>query len=304
MALTPSELSSILDAATPIARGAAELVREGWRRAPAVRAKAKSDLVTEFDEKCERFLRDALGRAFPSHGVVGEEAQGVQQSDRDLVWYVDPIDGTSNFAHGHPFFCIAMGLVERDAEGERPVAGLVIAPAIQTLWSAALGLGAHRRFGSEAAERLRVSATSSLDDALLATGFPSTRRSSADNNYARFLELDSTTHGVRRCGAAAMEICLVADGAYDGFWDIGLKAWDVAASTLIVREAGGVVSNMDGSALDLHGGRFLASNGALHEAIRASIERAPSLPPGLALASNAAGREVTGAGLHGSESVG
>jgi myo-inositol-1(or 4)-monophosphatase len=274
-------LRAILDTARPIAREAGALVLEGWRRAPAVRAKAKSDLVTEWDQRCERFLRAELARAFPSHGVVGEEAEGPQQADRELVWYVDPIDGTTNFAHGHPFFCIALGLVVRTAEGERPVAGVVIAPAMQLTWSAGEGLGAWRATGGDAPERVRASATVALDEALLSTGFPAGRRSTADNNYARFLGLDSTTHGVRRCGAAAMEICLVADGAYDGFWDLGLKAWDLAAGTVLVREAGGVVSNMDGSALDLHGGRFLASNGHLHPALVASFVEGPGLPPGL-----------------------
>lgn len=277
----PETLRAILDTARPLAREAGALVLEGWRKAPAVRAKAKSDLVTEWDQRCERFLRAELARAFPAHGVVGEEAEGPQQADRELVWYVDPIDGTTNFAHGHPFFCIALGLVARTAEGERPVAGVVIAPAIQTLWSGAEGLGAWRATAGQPAERLRASATATLDDALLSTGFPASRRTTADNNYARFLGLDSTTHGVRRCGAAAMEICLVADGAYDGFWDLGLKAWDLAAGTAIVREAGGAVSNLDGSPLDLHGGRFLASNGALHEALVASLREGPGLPPGI-----------------------
>ncbi len=282
MPLDTAELREILDRAHPIAREASSLVLEGWRRAPTIRSKAKSDLVTEYDTRSERFLRDAIARVFPSHGVVGEEAEGPQQSERELVWYVDPIDGTTNFAHGHPFFCIALGLVARDARGERPVAGIVIAPALSTVWSAAEGLGAHRSGRGGAGERISASSTAALEDALLATGFPASRRASADNNYAHFLSIDSTTHGVRRCGAAAMEICLVADGAYDAFWDLGLKAWDVSAGAIIVREAGGVVTNVDGSALDLHGGRLLASNAALHATLVETLRSAPSLPPGLA----------------------
>lgn len=281
MPLGPAELREILDRAHPIAREASALVLEGWRRAPTIRSKAKSDLVTEYDTRCERFLRGALAAAFPSHGVVGEEAEGPQQRDRELVWYVDPIDGTTNFAHGHPFFCIALGLVARDAGGERPVVGLVVAPAMHTVWSAAEGLGATRAAAGGDPERIRVSETSRLEDALLSTGFPAHRRSSPDNNYARFLSLDSTTHGVRRCGAAAMEICLVADGAYDAFWDLGLKAWDLAAGTIIVREAGGVASNLDGSALDLHGGRLLVSNAALRAPLLEALGADPSLPPGV-----------------------
>ncbi|MBN8611988.1 MAG: inositol monophosphatase [Deltaproteobacteria bacterium] len=281
MPLGPEELREILDRAHPIAREAASLVLEGWRRAPSIRSKAKSDLVTEFDTASERLLRDRLAQAFPSHGVVGEEAEGPQQRDRELVWYLDPIDGTTNFAHGHPFFCIAMGLVAREGDREEPVAGIVIAPALGTVWSAARGLGAHRK-SALGDERIHVSSNARLEDALLSTGFPANRRANADNNYARFLELDSQTHGVRRCAAAAMEICLVADGAYDAFWDLGLKAWDCAAGAILVREAGGRVTNMDGTALDLHGGRLLASNGAIHSAMLETLSSAPSLPPGVA----------------------
>ncbi len=281
MPLRPDELREVLDRAHPIAREASSLVLEGWRRAPSIRSKGRSDLVTEYDTKSERLLRELLAKTFPSHGVVGEEAEGPQQRDRELVWYVDPIDGTTNFAHGHPFFCIAMGLVAREDDREIPVAGIVIAPALGTVWSAARGLGAHRK-SALGEEHIAVSSNASLEDALLSTGFPASRRANADNNYARFLELDSQTHGVRRCAAAAMEICLVADGAYDAFWDLGLKAWDLAAGAVIVAEAGGRVSNMDGSPLDLHGGRLLASNGAIHATLVQTFAGAPSLPPGVA----------------------
>lgn len=279
-ALGQEELRAVLASARGIARDAASLVLEGWRRAPSVRLKGTSDLVTEYDMRCERLLRDALAATFPTHGVVGEEGEGPQQRDRELVWYLDPIDGTTNFAHGHPFFCIAMGLVAREAGREVPVVGVVVAPGIGTMWSAARGLGAVRE-SLHGTEALQVSRTPALADALLATGFPAARRTDADNNYARFLGLDSTTHGARRCGAAAMEICLVADGAYDAFWDLGLKAWDLAAGAVIVTEAGGTVSNLDGSPLDLHAGRFVASNGVLHAPLIEALAHPPSLPPGL-----------------------
>ena len=293
MSLSSTQLQSILERAETIAREASGLVLEGWRRAPSVRSKGKSDLVTEYDESCERLLRALLAEAFPDHGVVGEEAQGEQMRDKDLVWYIDPIDGTTNFAHGHPFFCISMGLVERHGASEVPVVGVVIAPALQTMWSAARGLGATRT-SMHGRERLAVSTNAMLDDALLATGFPAIRRSTSDNNYPPFLTLDSTTHGVRRCGAAALEICLVADGAYDAFWDIGLKAWDLAAGTVIVREAGGSVTLMSGADLELHAGRFLASNGALHGPLVESLRAEPSLPPGLSLSTESRATDLRG----------
>jgi myo-inositol-1(or 4)-monophosphatase len=269
------DLASAVDAASAIAREAGALVLEGWRTASSVRTKSdRSDLVTEYDERSERLIRDRLAKALPSHGVVGEEAQGAQQSDRELVWYVDPIDGTTNFAHGHPFFCIALGLVERDSAGaEQPIAGVVVAPALSLEWRGARGLGALRN-----GIACRVSSTRRLDEALLGSGFPAARARTSDNNYAPFLAVDAASHGVRRCGSAAMELCLVADGGYDAFWDIGLKAWDVAAAIAIVREAGGRASDLAGDAAEIHAGRILLSNGLVHDELLAAIGGSVPLP--------------------------
>lgn len=276
MALGNQDLARTLDGGIAIAREASTLVLDGWRGAATIRTKTdRSDLVTEYDERCERLIRDRLTRDFPSHGVVGEEQQGAQGSDRELVWYVDPIDGTTNFAHGHPFFCLAMGLVERDATGgETPIAGIVIAPALGVEWRGARGLGAFRN-----GQRCAVSRTAKLEDALLGSGFPAKRAHTADNNYAPFLAIDAASHGVRRCGAAAMELCFVADGAYDGFWDIGLKAWDVTAAIAIVHEAGGRASDLHGGPAAIHAGRIALSNGVVHDQLIAAIGGALPLPP-------------------------
>ncbi len=281
MAPTQAALREILDHARSIAREAGALVLEGWGHASRVRLKGESDLVTEFDTRSERLLRERLGAVFPDHGVVGEEGEGPQERDRALVWYVDPIDGTTNFAHGHPFFCVSLGLVEKSDAGERPLAGVVVAPALGMLWSAARGLGAERH-DARGVTPCRVSSTERLEEALLATGFPASRRTSPENNYARFLRIDSHTRGVRRCGAAALELCLVADGAYDGFWEPGLNAWDVAAGVAILLEAGGRVSNVDGSAFGLHERRVLASNGLVHDALLEALAARGPLPPGVA----------------------
>ncbi len=276
MALSNEQLSSVVEGAAAIAREAADLVLDGWRSAAAIRTKTdRSDLVSEYDERSERLIRERLAHAFPAHGVVGEEAQGAQASDRALVWYVDPIDGTSNFVHGHPFFCVAMGLVERDAMGvETPIAGVVRAPALDIEWRGGRGLGAYRN-----GHRCVVSRTARLEDALLGTGFPAMRAHVLDNNYDAFLAVDAASHGVRRCGAAAMELCLVADGGYDAFWDIGLKAWDVTAAIAIVAESGGRATDLDGRTADIHGGRILLSNGLVHDELLAAIGGSLPLPP-------------------------
>jgi myo-inositol-1(or 4)-monophosphatase len=263
---------SVLAEALPLAREAATLLLEGFRRALTVRTKSRSDLVTDYDVECEARIRKGLAVRFPRHTMVGEEGGG---ESSELVWYVDPIDGTTNFAHGHPFFCVAMGLVHRGV----PEVGIVIAPALALEWTAVRGGGAMRN-----GEKCRVSETDSLEHALLSTGFPSWRATRADNNYRDFLALDAASHGVRRCGASAIELAMVADGTYDACWDIGLKPWDIAASTLFVREAGGMVTDFDGSGPDFArfaetGGRVLASNGRLHEQIRQARSGAVPLPP-------------------------
>lgn len=263
------ELDSLRDRAVEIAREAGDLLLAGFRSRPAHRSKAtESDLVTEFDERCELLLRDRLLRSFPGTAVVGEEGGGDRSADG--VWYVDPIDGTSNFAHGHPYFCISLALWEAG----RPVCGVVHAPAMGLTYAAAKGRGVTRN-GSAC----RVSEVRDLSRALLASGFPSDRATRRPDPYAGFVQIDRRCHGVRRCGAAALEQSLVADGAYDGFWETGLAPWDLAAGAFFVEEAGGVASDLGGAALALDAGEVLVTNGHLHEAIVLALAHARALPP-------------------------
>lgn len=278
--LTPptAELERFLAVARRVGSEVGALLLEGYRQALSVREKGKSDLVTEYDERAEALVRARLSELLPEHGIVGEEGTATG-GDAPLVWHVDPIDGTTNFAHGHPFFCFAMGLAVREAgRPDRPVLGLVSAPAMGILWTGGVGLGTQRN-----GVACRVSTTATLDRALLATGFPAQRASHPDNNYETFLRLDAATHGVRRCGAGAMEIALVADGSYDGFWDLGLKSWDVCAGAALVEAAGGRVSLEDGSPLRLGARQVVVSNGVLHApllgALRAPSEGGAPLPP-------------------------
>jgi myo-inositol-1(or 4)-monophosphatase len=281
-ATSPDDLRRYLAVARRIGSEVSALLLTGHRRARSLeqaREKGRSDLVTEHDERAEALVRARLADLLPEHGLVGEEGASVSGAEgpdgSSLVWHVDPIDGTSNFAHGHPFFCFAMGLaVRRPGGSDRPILGLVTAPAMGITWAGGLGLGAERN-----GEPCRVSQVDTLDRALMATGFPASRASDPDNNYETFLRLDAASHGVRRCGAAAMEIALVADGSYDAFWDLGLKSWDVCAGAAIVEAAGGVATGLDGSALELGARRVVLSNGVLHDGLLAALGGRAPLPP-------------------------
>jgi myo-inositol-1(or 4)-monophosphatase len=269
MTLDPETLEgrqAILQIALLAARDAAALVLAGWRKHPIAEHKSVIDLVTSYDRDSERFLRATLSEKTP-FPIVGEEEGGQQaQGEGAPTWYVDPIDGTTNFVHGHPFFCVSIGLLT----GTRPVLGAVVAPALGTEWTGALGLGAKR-----SGEACSVSTIASFDDALLATGFPYDRRSSEDNNFDAFVTIKKRVQAVRRCGSAALDLCLVADGTYDGYWERKLKCWDLAAGTAIVRSAGGRVSTFAGED-DVTSGHVVATNGEIHEALLAELRAVPS----------------------------
>jgi myo-inositol-1(or 4)-monophosphatase len=265
----PTDLARVRDDAAAVARAAGEMLLQAWRGPVRARSKGRGDLVTDLDLRSEAMIRERIGGRYPSHAIVGEEEGGPAEAG-ELAWYVDPLDGTTNFAHGHPFFCVSVALCHR----AQPLAGAVFAPALGVLWSAARGLGATRN-----GEPCRVSDTARVDDALLSTGFPSWRGTRADNNYRAFLALDAASHGVRRCGAAAIEIAMVADGSYDAFWDLGLKPWDVAAGMLLVSEARGTVTDFDGGPARIDAGRILASNGRIHSEIARGLAGAIPLPP-------------------------
>jgi myo-inositol-1(or 4)-monophosphatase len=278
------ELLAYERVAQRVAAEVRELLLDGYRRASSVREKGTSDLVTEHDERCEALVKKRLGELLPDHGLVGEEGTAMGGEGR-FVWHVDPIDGTTNFAHGHPFFCFAMGLALRQdgrPETDRPIVGLVMAPALGLTWSGGVGIGVRRN-----GEPCRVSATTRLDRALCGTGFPASRMRDPNNNYERFLRLDAATHGVRRCGAAAMEIALVADGSYDAFWDLGLKSWDVCAGAALVEAAGGRTGQLDGSPLVLGAREVVFTNAPLFQPLLSALAGGAPLPPlteGLALA--------------------
>lgn len=274
MTLDPETLEgreAILQIALEAARDAAKLIFAGWRKHPVAEHKGAIDLVTSYDRESEQFLRERLSAKTP-FAIVGEEGGGQRAKGESApTWYVDPIDGTTNFVHGHPFFCVSIGLLM----GTRPLLGAVVAPALATEWVGALGLGAKR-----AGEPCGISQISSFTDALLATGFPYDRVTSEDNNFDAFVAIKKRVQAVRRCGSAALDLCLVADGTYDGYWERKLKCWDFAAGAAIVRAAGGRVSEFDGREDDLMSGHIVATNGHIHETLLAELRAVPSAASG------------------------
>ncbi len=258
-----NEATELLAVALDAARLAAALAKEGWRKHPSTARKASLvDLVTQFDLDSEALLRRELSRR-SRFAVIGEEGGG-ERTELAPLWYVDPIDGTTNFVHGHPFWCVSVGLAERG----RPILGAVVAPALGVEWTAVVG-GAPRRNGEEC----RVSEVPAFQDALLATGFPYDRHTSADNNFDAFIAIKKVCQAVRRCGSAAIDLCLVADGTYEGYWENKVKPWDIAAGSAIVLAAGGRVTDYRGSPADVAGGQIVATNGHVHDSLIAALGR-------------------------------
>jgi myo-inositol-1(or 4)-monophosphatase len=268
--LSPTDLRDALRELTAIATDAAGVLMSGYRRPGGTRVEFKGaiDLVTEFDRASEDLIRARVARSFPGIDLVAEERGGAVRGDRPVL-YADPLDGTTNFAHGHPFFAVSLGLLS----GDTLEAGVVVAPALGWVHAAARGLGTTRN-----GEPCRVSATAVLDRALLATGFPYDRRTSPENNFRAFVELKRLAQGVRRCGSAALDLCLVADGTYDGYWERKLKPWDLAAGALMVQEAGGRVTGFAGEPPDVRGGSLVASNGWVHDELLAALAAAEAKP--------------------------
>jgi myo-inositol-1(or 4)-monophosphatase len=256
--MSTAELAALLEPVRRVTEEAAALVLKGYRQRTPIHKKGAIDLVTEYDLASEAFLMDALARVCPGIPVIGEEAsaKGARVPvPPGLAFFVDPIDGTTNFAHGHPFFAVSVGLC-RDGQ---PVLGVVAAPALHVTWLGLVGEGAKR-----AGEPCRVSERGLLADSLCATGFGYEVVGSSDDNTHAFAGVQTRARGMRRCGAASLDLCLVADGTYDAYWEYLLQPWDTAAGVAIVRAAGGLASAIDGTPFDLASGAVLASNGHVH----------------------------------------
>jgi myo-inositol-1(or 4)-monophosphatase len=263
MTHSPEALAQI---AFEVATEAAASLLAGFRKHPAVTEKARADLVTEYDLASERLIRKRLAERTPEIPVVAEEQGGAPAEGGGRTWFCDPLDGTTNFVHGHHFFCVSIGV----AEAGVPIAGAVVAPALTTHWRAFRGGPALRN-----GEPCAVSSTSELGKALVGTGFPSDRSRAPHNNFDAFTRVKQRVQGVRRCGSAAIDLCLVADGTYDAYWERRLNAWDVMAGCALVSAAGGEISALDGTPPDLSVGHILASNGRIHRDLLTLLIEAP-----------------------------
>ena len=249
-----AELAAIAKVTIAAAHEAGAFLMTGHRTNVAIEHKSsRTDLVTRFDRESEERLKKAL--LVTGIAVVGEETGG---APAERMFFVDPLDGTTNYAHGHPWFSVSVGLVEN---GE-PVFGVVHAPALGITWSGGVGIPAMRNDAPA-----HVSGIASLEDACLATGFPSDRHTNpALANFTEFLHMKARVQAIRRCGSAALDMCLVADGTYEGYWEL-VHPWDMAGGAAIVRAAGGTVTARDGSPIRFVRGHVLATNGKLHDAV-------------------------------------
>jgi myo-inositol-1(or 4)-monophosphatase len=238
-----------------IAREAGALIMDYFGRVH-IEYKGDADLVTGADRAAEKLILDRICARFPGHNVMGEEGTRIEEGS-EYRWYVDPLDGTTNFAHGFPVFCVSLAVEHR---GSR-LAGVVYDPTRDELFAAEKGSGAFLN-----QKRIHVSKTSNLAECLVATGFPSHKRHKNPNIFF-YHQLTLRTHGVRRAGSAALDLCSVAAGRFDGFWEFNLNPWDTAAGVLIVEEAGGKVSDFSGGPFKIDSREVLASNGLVHDAL-------------------------------------
>jgi len=245
-----------------IAREAGALLMDYFHRRVSVEYKGEADLVTEADRESESLIRDRIRNFWPSHDILGEE-QGLVDTGSEYRWYVDPLDGTTNFAHGFPVFSVSMALEHR---GKR-IAGVIYDPTRNELFSAEQGGGAYLN-----GKKIHVSSIAKLSECLVATGFPSHKRHKNPNIFF-YHQITLRTHGVRRPGSAALDLCSVACGRFDGFWEFNLNPWDTAAGVLMVQEAGGTITDFHGGPFQLASRETVASNGLVHAALLAEFEK-------------------------------
>jgi myo-inositol-1(or 4)-monophosphatase len=248
--------------ASAIAREAGARLREFFSQGVATEYKGGVDIVTVADRTAEKLIRERLAEAFPEHGIYGEEGTR-DRLEGEFRWYVDPLDGTTNFAHGLPQFCVSLGL-EKRSKGIAPdedgtlVAAVIYDPLRDELFAAERGRGARLN-----GRPMHVSRTPELAEALVATGFPSRKRHDNPNIHF-YQEFTLRSHGVRRAGSAALDLAYVAAGRLDGFWEFNLNPWDTAAGILLVEEAGGRVTDFSGNKFKLDSREILASNNLIH----------------------------------------
>lgn len=249
------EIDKYLKEAETIARKAGKMLKENIGATPKISFKGAVDLVTDYDNRAQRMIFDHLSSHFSEHDFLGEEDLS-REKGGEFRWIIDPLDGTTNYAHAFPVFCVSLALEWK----EQVVLGMIYDPMREELFSAIKGEGAFL-----AERRIQVSSVNDLDKSLVATGFPYDLRQSPVNNIDHFNNFLLRVQAIRRCGSAALDLCYVACGRFDGFWELKLNPWDVAAGALIVKEAGGYVSDFQNQEFSIFGSEILATNGLIHK---------------------------------------
>ena len=258
-----------LKAATEIAIKAGEILKSYWGKAKHVKQKQFYwDLVTEADIASEAYILEALKLRFPDHQILSEEAGLLAAPHSSYQWFVDPLDGTTNFVHQYPMISVSIGLLINQI----PSVGVIYNPIFEELFQASLGQGA--TFNGSF---MHVSTVNALERSLLATGFAYDRRNEKRHNYAEFCYMTNLCQGVRRGGSAALDLAYVAAGRLDGYWERGIKPWDMAAGITLVREAGGQVTSYENGPIDITSGRILASNGHIHSLLSEDLKKVGAL---------------------------
>ena len=263
-------IEKLLDTALLAALAGGKVLKKYWGKQLNIEEKGRiGDLVTQVDKQAEEEVLQVIKRYYPEHRILAEESGNYGLEDSEYLWVIDPLDGTTNYAHGYPLAAVSVGLLINGV----PSVGVVYNPMQEELWSAGKGLGAKLNN-----ETIKVSITDKLVNTLLVTGFAYDRREVTDNNYAEFCYLTHLTQGVRRGGSASLDLCHVASGRLDGYWERGLSPWDLAAGVVVLEEAGGKVTAYDETPFVVESGRILATNGHIHSQLSQALADTPYSP--------------------------
>jgi len=257
------QLDHYLSVATEAARAAGAILLDYAKSGFRIEHKNPVNLVTDADHAAEECVINHIRHEFPDHRVLAEERGQVDLTPSPYLWIIDPLDGTTNFAHGYPAYCVSIGL---EREG-RCVVGVIFDPTRQELFDARIGGGAKLN-----GHPIHVSSTGILDQALLVTGFAYDIRETEHNNLDHFVRFALKAQGIRRTGSAALDLCYVAAGRFDGFWEVKLNPWDMAAGSIVLREAGGQITDFGGREHSIYGQELDASNGHIHQAMIQVLE--------------------------------
>lgn len=264
--MNKDEIQHALKTAQSIALEAGEILKKYWGNLHHIERKTFAwDLVTEADKESEKLIRERINASFPHHNLLCEESGLTETEETDYLWCVDPLDGTTNYTHQYPMVSVSIALLEKG----NPLVGVIYNPVHNELFSAGLGLGAQLN-----GQKIAVSTVEDLETSLLVTGFSYDRKTAVETNYREFCYLTHLTQGVRRGGSAALDLAYVAAGRVDGYWERGLQPWDIAAGTLIVQEAGGLVTLYNKEPIDLFSGKILATNKKIHTPLSDAIQQA------------------------------